>query len=328
MNRKRLMQAGILLGCALLAYYLFAMDWPAFFASLQQLDLRLLAPYALLILAGTVLRSARCAGLLNTCAPQKQPFRSAIAPCWHALCAAYLGNTIYPAKAGEVIRMAYLYNTFALSGSTSLTLVFLDRLCDLIGVGLIGACFLVASAGASTGLMAPVTRFCALLVLLVAIGLLLMRFLKPLEHWLTCVKERCASTKLQGAASFFQQSLHTLNAFRSPWHGIAALLWTLAALAADIAALWILMMAFGWQLPLGAAILMQLALSIAGSLPSTPGYVGIYQAAAVLVLSLYTRPQTDGIAYATVIQVANLLIFLAVGLLPLLSVGQKKPSIF
>ena len=60
--------------------------------------------------------------------------------------------------------------------------------------------------------------------------------------------------------------------------------------------------ALGFQIPLPVAFLLIAGLGLGSALPSTPGYVGIYQFVAVTVLTPFGFSRTDAIAYILVAQ--------------------------
>ena len=60
--------------------------------------------------------------------------------------------------------------------------------------------------------------------------------------------------------------------------------------------------ALGFTMPISAAFLLIAGLGLGSALPSTPGYVGIYQFVAVTVLEPFGFSRTDAIAYILVAQ--------------------------
>jgi uncharacterized membrane protein YbhN (UPF0104 family) len=75
------------------------------------------------------------------------------------------------------------------------------------------------------------------------------------------------------------------------------LIWSLDALAATVTAA-----ALGLSMPFAVALLLIASLGLGSALPSTPGYVGIYQFVAVTVLGPFGFSRTDAIAYILVAQ--------------------------
>jgi uncharacterized membrane protein YbhN (UPF0104 family) len=102
-------------------------------------------------------------------------------------------------------------------------------------------------------------------------------------------------------------------AFRNPRTAVGLFVCTAAAITVDCGACWMLFRAFGWDVPATAAMRMEFGFAVAGSLPSAPGYLGVYQAAAVLTLSLYGIEQSAAVLYAFALQFTVLGVFLLLG---------------
>jgi len=82
----------------------------------------------------------------------------------------------------------------------------------------------------------------------------------------------------------------------------------LCAMGLDCAGYWLVLRGFGWSLPVSAAVTVDVFLGAGASVPSAPGYLGIYQAACVLALRLYGIGETQALAYSIVVQVFTILI--------------------
>jgi uncharacterized membrane protein YbhN (UPF0104 family) len=82
-------------------------------------------------------------------------------------------------------------------------------------------------------------------------------------------------------------------------------IWTLDAVGTVIVGA-----ALGFRIPIAVAFLLIAGLGLGSALPSTPGYVGIYQFVAVTVLTPFGFSRTDAIAY---ILVAQALIYVVIG---------------
>jgi uncharacterized membrane protein YbhN (UPF0104 family) len=105
-------------------------------------------------------------------------------------------------------------------------------------------------------------------------------------------------------------AIRGLRAFHSvsrlAWFvALTGFIWTVDALTAVVAATGI-----GLHLPLPIAFLLLSALGVASALPSTPGYVGIYQFVAVTVLSPFGFSRADAIAF---ILVAQAMMYVVIG---------------
>jgi hypothetical protein len=91
----------------------------------------------------------------------------------------------------------------------------------------------------------------------------------------------------------------------------------------DYCALWLMLRAFEWSLPVQAAMTVGVFLAIGSLLPAAPGYVGIYQVACVLALKWYGISESAALAYSVVAQGATLLAIFALGALVALRYGMS-----
>jgi uncharacterized protein (TIRG00374 family) len=81
----------------------------------------------------------------------------------------------------------------------------------------------------------------------------------------------------------------------------------------DIAATLLIGTALRLAVPLPAACLLIAALGLTSVLPATPGYVGLYQFAAVMTLGPFGLSRADAIAFILVFQAVTLVVFTAWG---------------
>jgi uncharacterized membrane protein YbhN (UPF0104 family) len=87
--------------------------------------------------------------------------------------------------------------------------------------------------------------------------------------------------------SSVQLALETLGAL-SQWHFLVRVIaWTIAAWLVSLLTMLALFAAFGLELPLMAAIVLMLAVSMSNVAPSPPGLVGVIHGIAMIVLAQY-----------------------------------------
>jgi hypothetical protein len=98
-----------------------------------------------------------------------------------------------------------------------------------------------------------------------------------------------------------------------------ALLWALEGVTTVLGA-----RAIGIVFSFPVAFLLIAGLGLGSALPATPGYVGIYQFAAVSVLTPFGYSQADAIAYILLFQAMNYVVLLVWGLLGLAQ--QRRAS--
>ena len=99
------------------------------------------------------------------------------------------------------------------------------------------------------------------------------------------------------------------------------LIWSLDALGSVVVGA-----ALGFRIPISVAFLLMTGLGLGSALPSTPGYVGIYQFVAVTVLTPFGFSRTDAIAYILVAQALMYVVIGFWGSLGLLRYRRTRPS--
>lgn len=223
------------------------------------------------------------------------------APRWKILFAAmnvgYAINTLLPARLGEVVRAYWVRDRARVSMVRSLSTIAVERVID--GVTLVVALVLTAPTVAFPRvLLGPaLTLGAVFFAVLIGMGVLafssarsegrLLRFLRALEYGRFAVVARLALQVFSG--------LHALRSRRS----IAMLaLYTFLIWTANVLLTWITLRAFHVQVPFSAAILLTAVLNLGMAVPSSPGYVGVYEYLMVLTLSLYGVARTPALAAA------------------------------
>lgn len=221
---------------------------------------------------------------------------------FNALMIGYMGNNVLPLRAGEVVR-AYVASRRGQRFWTVLATIVVERALDGLAIGLIvAALFLVIPIPAQ--LRWPAAVF--LSVDLVAMALLAVIALAPgwcggliraLFHRWSWVERRAMdvlgtmSEGLRGVRAghhFVPISLSTI------------LIWGLFALS-----VWTGLRAAHLYLPLAASWTVLAFLGLGVSLPSSPGYVGVVQAATVLALALFSVARTEALSFSLLIHASQ-----------------------
>jgi uncharacterized protein (TIRG00374 family) len=80
---------------------------------------------------------------------------------------------------------------------------------------------------------------------------------------------------------------------------------------------WVMIRAFDFAAPFGAALVVFIFIGIGTALPNLPGMIGPYQYACQLALGIYGVSEVDGLAYGLVLNAVQVLTILAQGLVGL-----------
>jgi uncharacterized protein (TIRG00374 family) len=89
-----------------------------------------------------------------------------------------------------------------------------------------------------------------------------------------------------------------LTVLKSPARFAGVVFWSLVLWIKNAAAFAICFRAFGLDVPLEAALLLQGIIGFGVAIPSTPGYAGVFEAATLLTLQLYGVDSSLAVSYA------------------------------
>jgi len=110
-----------------------------------------------------------------------------------------------------------------------------------------------------------------------------------------------------------------LAVLKSPGRFTGVVLWSLALWIKNAAAFAICFRAFGLAVPLEAALLLQGIIGFGVAVPSTPGFLGVFEAATLVTLRLYGVDSSLAVSYALTYHLTT---FLPITLLGLWSLSR------
>jgi hypothetical protein len=209
--------------------------------------------------------------------------------------AGYLGNSFLPARAGELVRTLAISARSSLSKTYVLTTALSERLMDAIALVLWSSLILLGD-GAKPRWIVDLTRTTAVVA---AAGAAALAVLPHMEGLLP----RFADQVLLGVRAF-----HNVGRFLG-FAVLTAAIWMMDAFG-------VMLGAYGLHLHFSftVAMLLLTGMGLGSALPSTPGYVGIYQFVAVTVLTPFGISRDAALAYILVAQASAYVVTLALGL--------------
>jgi uncharacterized protein (TIRG00374 family) len=261
---------------------------------------------ALITTATSFLRGLRWRVLLNAEADL------GIGTVFRATMVGYLGNNFLPARAGEVLRSVLISRNSTLTNAYVLTTALAERLMDVIAVVLAAALVLLGIqpkprwlADLSLGMSVAAAAGIVALVVLPYTGTLIERILQglPLGERVGHFLQTTATQVLLGIRAFHSRS--RLAGFSA----LTALIWAGDGLAVIAGA-----RSLDLDIPFSIAMLLLTAMALGSALPSTPGYIGVYQIAAVMILGPFGIPKDRALAYSIVAQALAYVVITALGL--------------
>jgi len=304
MNSKKILIFGTLVSLVLLVIVFLRLDWSAFFSALKSIRLTPILLAGGIIMLIIILRSLRWTLVA------RQPLRK-FKYFWQAANIGYLGNMIYPARAGEVLRVVAIHHFAPLVYGRAISSAVIDRMLDMIVVGLFTLLVLwihgsQIDPNVGRGVIGIFIVATAVLTLLI---IFVDRLQARVRGWNAQVQWQ------QHLQEWSEHALEGVQAFRQTHNILIVLLLSVGIFMLDYFWMWQMMNAFGWDLPFEAGLTVGVFLLVAISLPSAPGYIGIYQVACVLALSLYGIDESLAVAYSVVMQLLTFAILGAQGML-------------
>lgn len=232
----------------------------------------------------------------------------------------YMGNNIYPARAGEVLRAVVLKRKEGVTISASLATVIVERIFD--GVVMLGFVFLnlpqLATLTGTSGFIGNIQTLAlwgtgaflgALLVFMLAAMFPVQaeKIIHKLVGIFIPVKFRDQTLEI------VQKFMGGLESLRSPREALMVLLTSVVIWLLETGKYWFVMQAFDFQVSFFALMLMNGIVNLATTIPSAPGYVGTFDAPGIAVLSAFGVDQGVAAGYTLVLHAALWLPITALG---------------
>lgn len=314
---KRLSAARVLysasalaLAAVLLYFSLRGIHWGEVWTILAGADVRFILLGAAITTFSLLLRSLRWRVLLRSRAPVD------MGTAFWAMSACYFGNNFLPARAGELVRTFIVSRRTGLSKTFVLTTALSERLSDAIALVVIGSVVLL-TLPVRPGWFADAAKPFAIAGLLGVIGIAVLPRLD--RFWKALLRRIPVPERIRGKLLAILD--HILTGIRAFHNGRRLSLFaslTVCIWFSDAFGTLAGMQALGFHCSLPVAFLLLAGLGLGSALPSTPGYVGIYQFVAVSVLAPFGFSQTEAIAYILLAQALQYVLIGFWGLLGLI----------
>jgi uncharacterized protein (TIRG00374 family) len=206
----------------------------------------------------------------------------------------YMGNNIYPARAGELLRAVVLKRKDGVSISASLATIFVERIFD--GVVMLGFVFFnlpeLARLTSDSGFVGNIQTLAlwgaGIFLAALLIFLLAAMFPRPVTRLGGAIIERVLPTKWrENAHGLLDRFLEGLAALRSPQEALMVFFTSVIIWLLETTKYWLVMHAFPFQVSFFALMLMNGIVNLATTIPSAPGYIGTFDAPGIALLKAY-----------------------------------------
>ena len=281
-------------------------DLDTFWSSLRRSNYWWLIPSFLVLAACIFLRAVRWRLLFT---PATRP---PLGPVSSALLIGYLFNAVLPARAGEAARIVALNQRAGTSRVEALGTAVTERVFDILA--------LLVLLFVAVPFLPEVSwlRRAAYLGVALALGVvgvvaaLLLWGERPVRWALRPVGRLpgVSAARIERAAANLVQGL---AGFHRPGQALVAFTLTIASWLVLAVSYWLVLVGFELGPGFGAGLLVVVATNLAMIIPSSPGALGVLEAAVLVSLDPYGIGKSEALSYAIVLHALNLLPIVVIG---------------
>jgi uncharacterized protein (TIRG00374 family) len=311
--------AGVAISALLLWWVVGNVEWAAVRAHIGSASVPLLLAAVAIATATFALRLLRWRLLLRRDDGSVLP----LPPLWHAVAIGFMANNVLPFRMGEIVRTLTVSRLAPVRFTAAFSSIAVERVFDgLTVVALLALSLFTAGLpdGASVG-GAPLARVAAAggavmsAALLVAVAVVAWPLAAERVIRRIVPGERLAG-KLVGLVEGVR---HGLSVLRSPGRLAAVVAWSLVLWLVNGLSFYVAFLAFDIPIGFSAALLLQGVLVLGITVPSTPGYVGVFEGAIKAALLLFAVDPHLAVAYAVTYHVTTFMPIVLLGAWSLLS---------
>lgn len=296
-SKRIAISIGLLVSAALLFFTFRGLRPEQFLNNLRQLHLPLLVIAVLIYFLAVAVIALRWQFLLR--AAQRIPLHSLI----RIVSIGYMGNTVYPLRAGEALRAYLLHRNHQVPFARASATILVERVFD----GLVMLSFVLLGL-LLTDVQSPQVKTIAAVTAPLFAGAMLVLFflaaqpnrLRQLIHSLLSILPQQIGTAIGDISEDIIAGLKGLRS-RAYLTGAGASSFVTWALEAIV--YWVVMFAFGLELSYPLALLIVGTINLAGLIPVSPGQVGVYEFVASAILIAAGIPAATAAAYAVVVHI-------------------------
>ncbi len=235
----------------------------------------------------------------------------------------YMGNNIFPVRAGELIRAFLLREREEVAISASLATILVERVFD----GLVMLMFVFIGLP-----FTPMPRWLQVMVIAASLlffgALALFMTLAIKTEWAEAtygwVIDHVLPARIRAPVRDFADRFMTgLYALRSGRAVLMLFVTSVVIWLAETVKYWFVMHAFDFSVPFWVLMLMNGIVNLATTIPSSPGYVGTFDAPGIEILSLFGVDRALAASYTLVLHAA---LWLPITLLGLWYMARESVS--
>ena len=310
---------GLAISALLLWWVLGNVEWSAVRAHIGSASLPLLAAAVAIATATFPLRLLRWRHLLR----RDDGGTIGIAPMWHAVAIGFMANNVLPFRMGEIMRTLTVSRLAPVRFTAAFSSIAVERVFDgLTVVALLAVSLFTAGLPAGTAIGGvPIARLAAIAGAM--LGAALLAAVAVVAWPLAAervIRKVVPGERLAGKLVALVEGVrHGLSVLRSPARLAAVIGWSLVLWLVNALSFYVAFLAFDIPAGFAAALLLQGVLVLGIAVPSTPGYVGLFEGAIKAVLLLFAVAPDRAVAYAVTYHVTTFIPIVLLGAWSLLT---------
>ena len=231
------------------------------------------------------------------------PPDASLSRLFSAVMIGYMANNLLPLRAGELVR-GYLASRHGSYGFwTAIATLVVERVLDALAVVIILA-GLILAIPVPAELKGAALLFLSLDLAVMVVLILLALAPARVRYWVTALLGRWPGA-LARVLGVLQRFALGLEGIRAPAHLVPIFGWSIALWVLYALAIWSALAAARLSLPLTAAWATVAFVGLGISLPSAPGFVGVFQAAVVLALALFGVPRAEALSFSILLHASQ-----------------------
>ncbi len=294
---------GIAISVGLMTYLYYGIDFGELATALAQVNYWLLIPNVILVMVTMIFRAYRWQYMILPI--KKVPFSR----LFSITMIGFMANNVLPLRLGELVRAYSLSAREKVTKSASLATIFVERMVfDLLALLIIFAVVLIYSpldldkfsnVAEKIGMTPDTARYLLLAIISVGLlGLLLAFYLSRRSGRDSRIMKIILSILPISVRPSVEETVVKFSSGMEFMRDRKCVSWVIFHtfmiwLVLGLSNYFILIAFFGTALPLTASFVILVIVSILITIPSSPGFVGVFHAGAIIALGLYPTITSD-----------------------------------
>ncbi|NLN38585.1 MAG: flippase-like domain-containing protein [Smithella sp.] len=228
----------------------------------------------------------------------------------------FLAICAIPARLGELARPYLIAQKSPVRMSSALGTIVVERALDALAIVVITVCVLMLHDLPAWMVRSGIVFFVLTILLIAFMIFLIMRREAAhgiIDRLVRRLPDRAAK-KIKNIIRYFTDGIEVITDIKRLFYLLilSALIWLV-----DVAAIYALLIACGFHLPVLAPFVVMIVLIAGIAIPAAPGFIGNWHFACILALSLFGIAKAEALSFALVYHFLSIAVVIVLGVLSL-----------